>query len=347
MRNCAARSPRRSTANCGWPAKGSTATASPFRLLSNRMHGCRPTREIETFSPHVNLLAVLYDLAPKSQQAAIVEKVLAEKPLNTQPWFMHWVFQAIDHAGLFDQYGTQQMRRWKIVKDTQSFHEMWNGGDLSHGWCSTPLVQMSQRVLGVTPTSPGFKTLAVRPRALRSGLGKRQRADAPRGRGRVVEVGRRSIADGRDRSAGRRGGRHSADGAFRECDGADEWPGGQTGGSRVCRHVAIRGFRQVEGPRCQGGGRRACLGACDAFESDVVQNDLLRADLSHGRGSLHARRRRHECRRLDQRYDTQRRRRRRHGRRWQDVPRLRPGRLADVPLEAGLQPQRDPYFRRP
>ena len=92
-----------------------------------------------------------------------MEKVLAERPLNTQPWFMHWVFQAIDHAGLFDRCGAGQLRRWKIVPETQSFHEMWNGGDLSHGWCSTPLVEMSARVLGVRPTSPGFKTFAVRP----------------------------------------------------------------------------------------------------------------------------------------------------------------------------------------
>jgi len=120
-------------------------------------------KDIETFSPHVNLLAVLYDLAPPAQHAAIVEKVMAEQPLNTQPWFMHWVFQSLDHAGLFDRFGTQQMRRWQIVPETQSFHEMWHGGDLSHGWCSTPLVQMSARVLGVTPTAPGFKTLAIRP----------------------------------------------------------------------------------------------------------------------------------------------------------------------------------------
>jgi len=40
---------------------------------------------------------------------------------------------------------------------------MWNGGDLSHGWCSTPLVQMSARILGVTPTAPGFKTMAIHP----------------------------------------------------------------------------------------------------------------------------------------------------------------------------------------
>ncbi|MEI7956702.1 MAG: alpha-L-rhamnosidase C-terminal domain-containing protein, partial [Verrucomicrobiota bacterium] len=55
------------------------------------------------------------------------------------------------------------MRRWQIVPETQSFREMWNGGDLSHGWCSSPLIQMSSRVLGVTPASPGFKSLAIRP----------------------------------------------------------------------------------------------------------------------------------------------------------------------------------------
>jgi len=146
------------------PDKGLYRDGKPFQTSVKPSQLLPPDKEIETFSPHVNLLAVLYDLAPKQQQAVIVEKVLAEKPLNTQPWFMHWVFQAIDHAGLFDRYGTQQMRRWTIVPETQSFREMWNGGDLSHGWCSTPLVQMSAHILGIRPTSPGFKTFAVRPR---------------------------------------------------------------------------------------------------------------------------------------------------------------------------------------
>lgn len=119
--------------------------------------------DIETFSPHVNLLAVLYDLAPKDQQANIVERVLATKPLNTQPWFMHWVFQAIDHAGLYDRYAIQQLYRWQIVPETQSFREMWSHGDLSHGWCSTPLVQLSAHILGVTPAAPGFSVVAIRP----------------------------------------------------------------------------------------------------------------------------------------------------------------------------------------
>jgi hypothetical protein len=147
-----------------WVAdKGRYRDGKPFQTSVKPYDWLPADKDIETFSPHVNLLAVLYDLAPKEQQAAIVEKVLSEKPLNTQPWFMHWVFQAIDHAGLFDTYGTAQMRRWRIVPETQSFREMWNGGDLSHGWCSTPLVQMSAHVLGVTPAAPGFKAIAIRP----------------------------------------------------------------------------------------------------------------------------------------------------------------------------------------
>ena len=146
------------------PAKGLYRDGKPFQTSVQPYQWLPADKEIETFSPHVNLLAVLYDLAPQDRKQEIVSKVLAEAPLNTQPWFMHWVLPSIEHAGLFDTYGAPQMRRWNVVPDTRSFHEMWNGGDLSHGWCSTPLVQMSSRILGIRPTSPGFKTFEVDPR---------------------------------------------------------------------------------------------------------------------------------------------------------------------------------------
>lgn len=144
-------------------SRGLYRDGKPFQTSVKPSQWLPADKNIETFSPHVNLLAVLYGLASVERQKAIVEKVFAEKPLNTQPWFMHWVFQSLDHAGLFDKYATEQMRRWKIVENTQSFREMWNNGDLSHGWCSTPLVQMSSRVLGVMPATPGWKTLSIRP----------------------------------------------------------------------------------------------------------------------------------------------------------------------------------------
>jgi hypothetical protein len=147
-----------------WVAdKGLYRDGKPFQTSVKPGQWLPADKDIETFSPHVNLLAVLYDLASKENQAAIVKKVLAEKPLNTQPWFMHWFFQAMDHANLFDEYATPQMHRWQIVPETQSFREMWTSGDLSHGWCSTPLVQMSARILGVTPAEPAFNVISIRP----------------------------------------------------------------------------------------------------------------------------------------------------------------------------------------
>ena len=143
--------------------QGRFRDGKPFQTLVPPSKWLPADKDIETFSPHVNLLAVLYDLAPPDRHRAIVEKVMTEKPLNTQPWFMHWVLQAIDHAALFDELGAEQLRRWQVVLDTQSFRENWQSGDLSHGWCSTPLVQMSARVLGVTPAAPGFDMIDVRP----------------------------------------------------------------------------------------------------------------------------------------------------------------------------------------
>jgi len=147
-----------------WSAeKGLFRDGKPFQTSVKPNRWLPADKDIVTCSPHVNTLAVLYDLAPKEQQAAILEKMGAEQPLNCTPYFMHFVLCAFAHAGLFGTYGTDQMRRRKIVSETQSFHEMWTSGDLSHGWCSSPLFHLSSQVLGVTPADPGFKKVLIRP----------------------------------------------------------------------------------------------------------------------------------------------------------------------------------------
>ena len=147
-----------------WNAeKGLYRDGKPFQTSVQPNRWLPEDRDIVSFSPHVNTLAVLYGLAPREQQTAIVEKMLAEQPLNCTPYFMHFVFCALAHAGLFGKYGTDQIRRWKIVSESQSFHEMWTSGDLSHGWCSSPLFHLSSQVLGATPADPGFKEISIRP----------------------------------------------------------------------------------------------------------------------------------------------------------------------------------------
>ncbi len=260
-----------------WVAdKGLYRDGKPFQSSVKPGQWLPADKDIETFSPHVNLLAVLYDLAPKNRQAAIVEKVLAEKPLNTQPWFMHWVFQAIDHAGLFNRYGTQQIRRWRIVPETQSFHEMWNGGDLSHGWCSTPLVQMSARVLGVRPTSPGFKTLVIRPELCDLSWA-RGRVPTPQG---CVDVSWK-LSDDRwlldasvpqGVSAEIIAPLERFENATVRCDGRAVGPRFLVAAGK--HHVEVIGKLKPRPPETAAE-EETVEGGCDAKEADVVKDDLL------------------------------------------------------------------------
>jgi hypothetical protein len=118
---------------------------------------------METFSPHVNAMAVLYDLAPKTRQQAILERVLRDEPLNVQPYFMHFVYASLAHAGLFERYAVAQMHKLQINPDSGTVREMWTDGDYSHGWGGSPLIQMSSRILGVSPAAPGFAKIAIRP----------------------------------------------------------------------------------------------------------------------------------------------------------------------------------------
>ena len=144
------------------PEKALYRDGKPFQTSVKPSQWLPADKDLETFSAQNNSLAVLYDLAPKARQAELLTRVMAND-LNCQPYFMQFVLGSVAHAGLFDRLGTEQMRRWKIVPETQTFHEMWDGGDLSHGWGGTPLVQMGSQILGVKPLSPGFGKVAVRP----------------------------------------------------------------------------------------------------------------------------------------------------------------------------------------
>jgi alpha-L-rhamnosidase len=121
--------------------------------------------DIETFSGQANSLAVLYGIVPdKARGIAIMTKVIQAAPApNIQPYFMHFVFDALDKCGLFESHFQKQIARWKINPTTQSFQEMWERGDFSHAWGGTPLLQMSGRVLGISPQTPGFKIISIRP----------------------------------------------------------------------------------------------------------------------------------------------------------------------------------------
>jgi alpha-L-rhamnosidase len=135
----------------------------PFQTSVKPNQWLPADKKIETFSTQVNTFAVSCGLASKERATEIMTKILGRADMNCQPYFMHFVFDAMTDAGLFNSRAVKQLERWKIVPDTLSFTEMWNTGDLSHAWIGTPLFQMSGRILGVEPTKPGFKEFRIAP----------------------------------------------------------------------------------------------------------------------------------------------------------------------------------------
>jgi len=118
------------------------------------------------FSQHTNALTVAYDIAPRERQEEIVHRIIEDKSLiQAQPYFMHFIFEALHHSNQFDRYGLDQIRRWKKLLDEHptSWKETWNWGDYSHAWSGTPTYQLSSKVLGVTPARPGFDVVSIRP----------------------------------------------------------------------------------------------------------------------------------------------------------------------------------------
>jgi alpha-L-rhamnosidase len=84
--------------------------------------------------------------------------------VRAQPFFRYLVHDALcaaDHGDLI----VGQLRDWQWLLDRcpSSFSETWFGGTTSHGWSCTPVRDMIQRVIGLTPDTVGFTQALVQP----------------------------------------------------------------------------------------------------------------------------------------------------------------------------------------
>jgi hypothetical protein len=139
--------------------------------INRQPTGCwlPPDPAQEVFTRHTNILAVWAAIVTGTEAAAVLERALADPALpEPQPYFQHYLFEALDAAGLFPAQARKHLDLWRpMLRDNpHSLREMWTSGDYSHAWGGTPLVQLSQRVLGVEPTEPGWRSIRLRPQPL-------------------------------------------------------------------------------------------------------------------------------------------------------------------------------------
>lgn len=84
--------------------------------------------------------------------------------VRAQPFFRYVVHDALAAAGRADLVAGACLD-WLMALERcpTSWTETWYGGTVSHGWSSTPTRDLVQRVLGVTPATPGFTVADVSP----------------------------------------------------------------------------------------------------------------------------------------------------------------------------------------
>ena len=129
-----------------------------------------PNTDKRYYSWHTNSLAVLFDIAPVEKQSELMKRILNDKTLiMPQPYFMHFVLEAIYKTGLFEEYGMEQLRRWNgMIKFEKGLQEGWYdmsgyGFDYSHVWGGTPTYQLPSKILGFKMEEPGFKRISLKP----------------------------------------------------------------------------------------------------------------------------------------------------------------------------------------
>jgi hypothetical protein len=121
------------------------------------------------YTRHTNILAVWAGIVSGTEAVAVIERVLDDPALpEPQPYFQHYLFEALALAGIFSERSRAQLDLWRpmLSAPTGTLREMWTGGDHSHAWGGTPLVQMSGRILGVEPAAPGWRSVRLCPHTL-------------------------------------------------------------------------------------------------------------------------------------------------------------------------------------
>lgn len=116
-------------------------------------------------------MAVVSGLAPAGRYKALLK--VFKKEYHASPYMEKYVLEALFQMNA-PEVALQRMRdRYAGMlsyKDYTTLFEGWGvgaegfgGGTINHAWSGGPLTLLSQKVCGIEPTSPGFRTFRIKP----------------------------------------------------------------------------------------------------------------------------------------------------------------------------------------
>jgi hypothetical protein len=134
----------------------------------------RDAPDTSAYSQQTNVLAVLVDAVPVAAQRGVMERVLADTTLTPASYyFSFYVLEALGKAGLAERY-IERLAPWQTMLRlglTSAPENPEPTRSDTHAWAAHPNYGLLATVLGVRPSSAGFRTVRIAP-----ALGPLQRA---------------------------------------------------------------------------------------------------------------------------------------------------------------------------
>jgi hypothetical protein len=127
------------------------------------------SRDKETYSQHVNTLAILTGITTAAETRTIADKLMNEASLSQATiYFLYYVNQALCKAG----YGNLYLDRLNIWEENLKYgmttwaeiSDINNARSDCHAWGSSPNIEFFRIVLGIDSDAPGFNRIRISPR---------------------------------------------------------------------------------------------------------------------------------------------------------------------------------------
>ncbi|MDP9204112.1 MAG: alpha-L-rhamnosidase [Gemmatimonadota bacterium] len=126
----------------------------------------RDAPDTSVYSQQTNVLAVLVDAVPMAAQRGLMERVLADTTLTPASYyFSFYLLEALRKAGLGDRY-IERLAPWQTMLRlglTSAPENPEPTRSDTHAWAAHPNYGLLATVLGVRPSSPGFRTVLIAP----------------------------------------------------------------------------------------------------------------------------------------------------------------------------------------
>lgn len=124
---------------------------------------------------HANILAAYFNICSKQMSQQILRKILSDKSFgDCQPYFAHFLLEAVYKNDLREMYTLNILERWKkpVAECNKGLAEGFitpepsYSFDHSHAWGGTPLYSLPKALMGFEMSEAGFKKISIKPSLL-------------------------------------------------------------------------------------------------------------------------------------------------------------------------------------